>query len=73
MMTKEARVWEDGCKELFLNQTTWLPGNITDGLIDQYGHPMDRYDSQKTWGITRETCYKYCGPSKLHEVGYVDL
>lgn len=47
--------------------------NITEGLVDQDGKPMDVFNSTTTWGITRETCYKYCGPSKLQQVGYGDV
>lgn len=76
-MTKYVPVWADGCREIFMNTTSWSPGNDglnrTDGLVDLHGYPMYAFDNTTTWGITRETCYKYCGPSKLRQVGYVNV
>lgn len=76
-MPRYFHVWEDGCKELFMREAKWSLGddglNRTDGLVDQYGKYMAAFDNTTTWGITRETCYKYCGPSKLRQVGFIDI
>lgn len=77
IMTEYIPVWQDGCKGLFMNETIWSPANNglnrTVGLVDQYGNPMAAFDNTTTWGITRETCYKYCGTPKLRQVGYVKI
>lgn len=38
--------------------------------MDQYGNLMTVFDNVATWGISIETCYKYCGADKLQQVRY---
>lgn len=52
--------WTQGCIELYGNTTI-------DGLVDRIGHPVDVRDGL-AWGISRDACYKYCGPDLLQQV-----
>lgn len=62
MPITQAADWTQGCKALY--------GNRTEGLMDQYGNLMTVFDNVATWGISIETCYKYCGADKLQQVRY---
>lgn len=55
--------WQTGCKFLY--------GNSTEGLVDGFGNAMTAFDNVATWGITIDTCYKYCGVDKLQQVRYL--
>ena len=51
--------WTAGCLILY--------GNHTDGLVNVNGKHVDVRDGL-AWGISRDTCYKYCGPELLQQV-----
>lgn len=64
MTTLRTSNWVDGCKQLY--------GNLTDGLVDQFGNLMDQFSS-RTWGINVEACFRYCGTSELTQVTNIYL
>jgi hypothetical protein len=53
--------WSDTCAAIIINN------NVSTGLVDQFGNPMPTF-TNLTWGITRGTCYQYCGKDKIYQV-----
>ncbi len=53
--------WSDTCAAIIINNS------VSTGLVDQFGNPMPAF-TNLTWGITRSTCYQYCGKDKIYQV-----
>jgi hypothetical protein len=58
--------WDAACATIITN------GDNTTGLVGQYGNLMLELNNF-TWGITKETCYQYCGKDKIYQVNAVYL
>jgi hypothetical protein len=58
--------WDSACAAIIIN------GNITTGLVGQYGNPMPEFNNY-TWGITKEACYQFCGKGKIYQVSGADI
>jgi hypothetical protein len=56
--------WDSACAAIITN------GNITTGLVGQYGNPMPEFNNF-TWGITKEACYQFCGRGTIYQVSRV--
>ena len=52
--------WTAGCLELYGDNNTY-------GLVSRIGKPVYVRDDL-AWGISRDACYRYCGPELLQQV-----